>query len=62
MNLLLGKYEYNGTISASVSFDYFPYAISDKGKNTIDIVEKIYPGYEFWELCREWSYLKGAAI
>lgn len=60
LNLLLGKYEYNGTISSSVLFDYFPYAISDKGKNTIDIVEEIYPGYEFWELCREWSYLKGA--
>ena len=25
LNLLLGKYEYRGNISASVSFSYFPY-------------------------------------
>ena len=26
LNLLLGKYEYQGAITASVVFDYFPYA------------------------------------
>ena len=25
LNLLLGKYEYQGTISTSTKFDYFPY-------------------------------------
>ena len=60
LNLLLGKYEYNGTISTSVKFDYFPYEVKDKTVDTIDIVEQIYPQYEFWELCREWSYLNGA--
>lgn len=59
LNLLLGKYEYTGTISKSVEFDYFPYEVQDKTRQTIEIVEEIYPGYEFWELCREWSYLKG---
>lgn len=59
LNLLLGKYEYTGTISKSVEFDYFPYEVSDKTRQTIEIVEEIYPQYEFWELCREWSYLKG---
>lgn len=60
MNLLLGKYEYTGRISKSVEFDYFPYQIEDKTRQTIEIVEEIYPQYEFWELCREWSYLNGA--
>lgn len=59
LNLLQGKYEYSGNIAKSVTFDYFPYVVKDKSRNTIDIVEEIYPGYEFWELCREWSYLKG---
>ena len=27
LNLLLGKYEYQGSISASVAFSYFPYAL-----------------------------------
>lgn len=59
LNLLLGKYEYVGTISKSVEFDYFPYQVKDKTRQTIEIVEEIYPQYEFWELCREWAYLKG---
>jgi len=29
LNLLLGKYEYTGTIDASVMFDYFPYEVKD---------------------------------
>ena len=57
LNLLLGKYEYKGTISASVNFDYFPFQIENKEKNTIDIVEKLYPDYEFWKICRELSLL-----
>ena len=28
LNLLMGKYEYRGTISTSTAFDYFPYSIS----------------------------------
>ena len=30
LNLLLGKYEYRGSISASVSFSYFPYEVTDR--------------------------------
>lgn len=59
LNLLCGKHEYIGNISANVEFDYFPYEIKDKSINTIDVVENIYPQYEFWELSREWSYLNG---
>ena len=39
LNLLMKKYEYKGTISSPVSFDYFPFQVTDKSQNTIDIVE-----------------------
>ncbi len=29
LNLLMGKYEYEGSISANVRFDYFPYKVSE---------------------------------
>ncbi|GAA4847337.1 Lsa family ABC-F type ribosomal protection protein [Paenibacillus vulneris] len=58
LNLLLGKYEYTGRISANVSFDYFPFHVEDKEQNTLDIVGSIYPDYQHWELVRELSLLK----
>lgn len=58
LNLLMGKYEYKGTISTSVIFDYFPFEVRDKERNTIDIVEEIDPDYEFWKICRELNYLQ----
>jgi len=60
LNLLLDKYEYNGHISASVSFDYFPFVIpeEDKNHNTIDIIEELYPDYELWKVCRELTLIE----
>ncbi|MFD1957291.1 Lsa family ABC-F type ribosomal protection protein [Paenibacillus thailandensis] len=58
LNLLLGKYEYGGTISAQVGFEYFPFHVERKEMNTIDVVENIYPDYEYWILARELSLLK----
>ncbi|MBE1446842.1 Lsa family ABC-F type ribosomal protection protein [Paenibacillus sp. OAS669] len=58
LNLLLGKYEYTGRISANVSFDYFPFHVGDKEQNTLDVVSDIYPDYQHWELVRELSLLK----
>ncbi len=58
LNLLLGKYEYSGSISADVSFDYFPFQVKDKDANTLDVVDEIYSGYEYWQLARELSLLK----
>lgn len=58
LKLLMGKYEYKGKINASVVFDYFPFEVSDKNKNTIDIIEEIDPDYEFWKVCRELTYLQ----
>jgi len=58
LNLLLGKYEYQGSISASVSFSYFPYHVADKTIFTIDVVEEIYPEYQYWQLVREMNALQ----
>ncbi|MEF3308519.1 Lsa family ABC-F type ribosomal protection protein [Paenibacillus sp. GYB004] len=55
--LLLGKYEYSGTISAHVHFDYFPYPVDNKEQNTVDVVGDIYPDYVHWQLMREFSLL-----
>ena len=30
LNILLGKYEYQGSIATSTVFDYFPYQISEQ--------------------------------
>ncbi|SCL96000.1 Lsa family ABC-F type ribosomal protection protein [Sporanaerobacter sp. PP17-6a] len=58
LNLLLGKYEYSGTISADVGFEYFPFNITDKKDMTIDIVNEIFPDYLQWKLMREFSLLQ----
>lgn len=58
LNLLLGKYEYSGSISADVTFDYFPFQVKNKDANTLDVVDEIYSGYEYWQLSRELSLLK----
>ena len=58
LNILLGKYKYSGNITASVSFEYFPYEVEDKTKNTIEIFYDICPNCEDWEFMREISLLE----
>ena len=58
MNLLLGKFEYQGSISASVDFSYFPFDVKDKSVFAIDVVEEIYPEYEYWQIAREMARLQ----
>lgn len=57
LNLLQNKYEYLGIISSPVQFDYFPYPVTDSNKLTIDVIEDIYPEYEFWRVCKELTEL-----
>ncbi|SFL58943.1 lincosamide and streptogramin A transport system ATP-binding/permease protein [Paenibacillus sp. 1_12] len=57
-NLLLGKYEYSGHISANVSFEYFPFHVENKENNTLDVINDIFPDYVQWKLLRELSLLK----
>lgn len=60
LNLLLGKHEYSGRISASVGFDYFPFRVEDRGQTTMEVVSTIVPDCAEWEIARELSLLKVA--
>jgi len=57
LHLLLGKYEYSGTITAPVDFEYFPFSIERPEDTVQDVVESIVPGYEQWRFMRELSLL-----
>lgn len=56
--MLLGKYEYKGSISSVVSFEYFPFDIKDQCEMTIDIINNILPDCIHWKLIRELSFLE----
>ena len=58
LNLLLGKYEYRGSIRASVEFSYFPYEVADREQPAIGVVEQIHPDYEYWKIAREMNALQ----
>ena len=58
LNLLMGKYAYSGSISASVSFSYFPYCVSDPERYAYELVEEIYPDYQHWQLAKEMNLLQ----
>ncbi len=57
LNLLLGKYHYSGSIETNTSFTYFPYDVPDKSMITLEVLESIYPNYEYWKLRRELNAL-----
>ncbi len=57
LNLLQGKYEYKGIISKSVDVDYFPFEVTNKDRMSIEIVNKIAPNVEDWEIIKELSLL-----
>jgi lincosamide and streptogramin A transport system ATP-binding/permease protein len=41
LNLLLGKYEYSGNISASVCFEYFPFEVNHMEYHTLEVSEDV---------------------
>ena len=57
LKLLMGEYEYSGNISAGVTFEYFPYVVSDLTQNTEEIFDIIAPEAEPWQIFRELSKL-----
>ena len=59
LNLLLGKYEYTGSITTDKVFDYFPYKIeADEMTKTADeLSEKWKPGVESWRIVCELNSL-----
>ena len=58
MKLLMGKYEYNGRITSSVDFEYFPFSVADENMLVMFLAEEICPNAENWELIRELSLLQ----
>ena len=57
LKLLMGEYEYSGDITASVEFEYFPYAVTDPSRDTLDILSAIAPEAQLWQIQREISKL-----
>lgn len=63
LNLLLGKYSYQGTISTSTVFDYFPYNISEENmlKSCSEFFEELKHGCELWKVICELENLELSA-
>ncbi|MCR5148322.1 MAG: ATP-binding cassette domain-containing protein [Eubacterium sp.] len=59
LNLLLGKYEYSGSIITDTHFDYFPYRISENelDKTADELCEVWKPGVENWRVVCELNNL-----
>lgn len=60
LNLLLGKYEYKGTITSSTVFDYFPYQIKEGYRKlpAAEFVCELKAGCEQWRIICEMEKLK----
>lgn len=58
LNLLMGRYEYSGKITASVDFEYFPFPVADAAQNTLDALQRIAPDAELWQIQKELSKLE----
>ncbi len=58
LNILLGKYEYEGKISAAAPMEYFPYQVTNQDRWTLEVLQEICTDAQEWELIRELSYLE----
>lgn len=61
LNLLMGRYPYEGRITASVDFTYFPFEPNEplSGETmAIEVVDQMIGDYEYWKLSRELSLLE----
>lgn len=57
LKLLTGGMEYSGSITADVSFDYFPYPVADRGLDTVDAMYCLEPGLLLWKLKKDMAEL-----
>lgn len=59
LNLFMERYEYQGSITTSTRFDYFPYHVkdSDNGKSAIDLIEVWKPQVESWQVMIQMNQL-----
>ena len=58
LKLLMGEHQFEGTILASVDFEYFPYELENKDSDTIAVIGEILGDYENWRLERELNLLE----
>lgn len=58
LKLLLGQYPYQGKISASVEFEYFPFEVPDKSWLTLEVIQEFAPDSADWEILRELHLLE----
>ena len=63
LNILLGKYQYSGTISKNAVFDYFPYEISEKMYTLCasEFLIDLKPDGEEWKVVCELEKLNASA-
>ena len=57
LRLLTGEYAYQGRITASAAFSYFPYPVSRPERMTLEVLQEAAPTAEKWELLRETGLL-----
>ena len=57
LKLLAGQYAYQGTISAAVQFDYFPFAVPQPDMDVQELVESLAPDAAPWQIQKELSLL-----
>ena len=53
LKLLMGEYEYRGTIQSSLEFEYFPFPVKKEDRMTLEVLEEICPVAQDWEMLRE---------
>lgn len=58
LKILQNKLPYEGSISLSLSMEYFPFEIKDASLMTIEIVDLMGFDYEYWKLKKELNLLK----
>lgn len=61
LKLLMGEYEYGGTIASPIPFSYFPFDVVQPQRRTSDIAAEIARldlSAEAWRLCRELNLLQ----
>lgn len=58
LRLLLGEYEYRGTITASVEFEYFPFPVEDPEADALQVAEQACGEQPYWKLVREMNLLE----
>ena len=57
LRLLMGDYKHQGSIAASVGFEYFPYPVDDPARKTMEVLGAISPDSHEWQIQKELSRL-----